>query len=67
MAKNLFDPSMFLCLENFVHKKSGCSKIILIFLRDILASFSALLIHDLMQFDALVIFTITSLLIPSKH
>ena len=33
----IFELSIFLCFENLVHKKSGCSKITLIFV-DILSS-----------------------------
>ena len=61
----IFDPSIFLCFENLVHKKSACSKIKLIFFNEIFAFFSALLIHDLIALVAFSRFTIVSLYIPS--
>jgi len=61
----IFDPFTFLCLENLVHKKSGCSKTTFIFLSDIFAFFSALLMQDLIASEAFAIFVITSLWMPS--
>ena len=47
-----------------MHKKSGCSRITLIFFNKTLAFFSASLMHDRIVLDAFARFTTISLLKP---
>ena len=57
----IFDPLIFLCFENLVHKKSGCSITTLIYFSGIFAFFSALLIQALIALEAFDKFTTISL------
>ena len=60
----IFEPSIFLLLENLVHKKSGCSITTLIFFSETFAFFSASLMHALTALEAFFKLTTISLWIP---